>query len=191
MFSLNMILDDCNHCMSEHRYNHTLGVVETAQKLAVYYGIDSYKAKMAAALHDCSRTADITEEQMQKLALRTAFTDEYPSQTNGVALLHALASEVLAREKYGITDMEILSAVRWHTTGRKNMTDIEMIVYSADMIEPQRHFEGVEGLRVFMYMGLERLTFECLKHTVMYLQDCKQKIHQCTLDAYEYLKKNA
>ncbi len=188
MFSYNMILRDLECRMKESRFRHTLGVVQTAEKLALRYNADRDKAAVAALLHDCSKTTDITEEQMYAIASRTLFKDEYPLQTKGEALLHALASEVIAREKYGVEDMEILSAIRWHTTGRIGMSALDMIVYSADMVEPSRKFDGVEKLRLLMNCGLERLTFECMKHCVSYLEQSGSEIHQTTLDSYNYLK---
>ena len=189
MFSFEMIMYDLSHTMSKKRFNHTCGVIETSERLAGYYGVDHYKAKMEAVLHDCSKTKDMTEDQMSKMAARTEFPDKFPSQIKGTNLLHALASEVLAREKYGITDIEILSAVRWHTTGCKDMNKLDMLIYSADMIEPSRKFGGVDELRNFMFSGIEKLTFECVKHTVRHLKDTRNDIHQSTLDAYNYLKK--
>ena len=188
MFSYEMILEDLKGSLSEHRFMHTLGVIQISEKLADYYGINVCKAKLAAALHDCSKQKCITEEMMREIALRTCFPDKYPHQTKGEALLHALASEVIAREKYGITDTEVLSAVRWHTTGCPDMKKLDMLIYSADMIEPSRCFDGVEELRSVMLEGIEKLTFECMKHTVLYLEQTQSRIHQMTLDAYNYLK---
>lgn len=190
MFSYDMILSELKEQMKESRFRHTLGVIEAAEQLALYYGADTEAARLAALLHDCSKTIDLTEADMCRLATETLFEDKYPLQTKGEALLHALASEVIARKKYGVQNKAVLSAIRWHTTGRVGMTALDMIIYSADMLEPSRCYEGVDDLRRLTDQGLERLTFECMKHCVLYLKHSGKEIHQMTLDSYNYLKEN-
>lgn len=190
MFSYDMILSDLKGRMKESRFRHTLGVVEVAEQLALYYGAEPKNARLAALLHDCSKVVDVTEADMHRLAAETLFEDIYPLQTTGEALLHALASEVIARKKYGVRNKDVLSSIRWHTTGRVGMTPLDMIIYTADMLEPSRSYDGVEELRQLMYQGLERLTLECMEHCVLYLERSGNEIHQMTLDAYNYLKEN-
>lgn len=190
MFSYDMILADLKGKMKETRFKHTLGVIKTAEELALYYGEQTDTARLAALLHDCSKLKDMTESEMERLASESLFPDVYPLNTLGEALLHAMASEVIARKIYGIQAQNVLSAVRWHTTGRTEMSALDMIIYSADMIEPSRSFEGVEELRCFAKCGLERLTLECMKHCVLYLERSGNEIHRTTLEAYNYLKEN-
>ena len=187
MLEFEEIMQDVKSQLKPKRYFHTLGVVITSAYLARLYGESIEKARLAALLHDCSRNG-ITEDEMLILAERSLFADEYKEETKGINLLHSVASEVVAREKYGICDREVLRAVRFHTTGRRNMTKLEMIVYSADMIEPSREYEGVEKLRRLERSGLEELTFACCGHTVDYLKAKNCSIHGATLDLYRWLE---
>ncbi len=186
MQSFEQIQEDLKQKLSQKRYQHTLGVVKTAGELAQKYGADVGKARLAALLHDCSR--HLSETQMRTLADKTAFADEYPEETLGEALLHAIASEVLARDVYGVDDMDVLRAVRWHTTGTRGLGDIAKIVYSADMIEPTRDYDGVNKLRVCTMLSLNEFTFMCCEHTVRYLKGRGQHIHGATVDFYNELK---
>ncbi len=186
MLEFEEIMQDVKSQLKPKRYMHTLGVVITSTRLARFYGENVEKARLAALLHDCSRNG-ITEEDMFILAARSLFYDEYRDETKGVNLLHSAASEVLAREKYGVCDREILRAIRFHTTGRRNMSKLEMIVYSADMTEPSREYEGVDRLRRLENSGIENLTLACCKHTVDYLESKGASIHGATLDLYRWL----
>ncbi len=97
----------------------------------------------------------------------------------------------MAKNKYGITDEEILSAITWHTTGKDNMTDLEKIVFCADYIEPGRTKQPhLEELRSIALSDLDMLTFRILEDTVEYLKakslDC---IDDNTITAYNFYKK--
>lgn len=186
MLSADEIKKELSGILNEKRYRHTLGVANTAVSMAEFYGVDAEKAEIAALLHDSSRA--LSEEEMRELAGKTLFPDKYPFELTGKELYHSIASEVLAREKYGVTDTDILSAIRWHTTGKADMTALEMVVYSADMIEPTREYDGVEDLRLLQDKGLKYLTFMCCKHTAEYLRSSGKHIHGSTLELYNDLK---
>ena len=99
------------------------------------YGEDIEKAQVAGLLHDCAkcipndkkiRMCKERQIEISKVELKSPF------------LLHSKLGAYLAKEKYGVEDPDILSAIMWHTTGRPNMTRLEKIVFTADYIEPQR-----------------------------------------------------
>ena len=107
------------------------------------------------------------------------------------SLLHGKVGAFVAKNKYGITDEEILSAITWHTTGKDNMTDLEKIVFCADYIEPGRTKQPhLEELRSIALSDLDMLTFRILEDTVEYLKakslDC---IDDNTITAYNFYKK--
>jgi nicotinate-nucleotide adenylyltransferase len=107
------------------------------------------------------------------------------------SLLHGKVGAFMAKNKYGITDEEILSAITWHTTGKDNMTDLEKIVFCADYIEPGRTKQPhLEELRSIALSDLDMLTFRILEDTVEYLKakslDC---IDDNTITAYNFYKK--
>ena len=71
------------------------------------------------------------------------------------SILHGLVGSIIAKEEMGICDEDILMAIRYHTTGRKNMSILEKIIYIADYIEPLRQFSGVEELRCLIEIDLD------------------------------------
>jgi nicotinate-nucleotide adenylyltransferase len=149
--------------LSKERYRHTLGVEQTAVKLAELYGEDPEKARVASLLHDCARCLDSAE--MRRLV------GERTGDTALRALMHAPAGAALARKKYGIQDDRILSAIRWHTTGHEGMTKLEKIVYLADFIEPNRAtYPGLEELRGEAFRDLDRAVRMAAESTMRYVR---------------------
>lgn len=145
------------------RYQHTLGVAETAVKLAESLGtVSPEKARLAGVLHDCGKY-------------------------EGDALTHAPLGAVIAREDYGITDEDILSAIRWHTTGRPAMTDLEKIIFVADYIEPGRdRAPRLEMLRKLAFTDLDKTIVCILEDTLSYLRNCGAFIDDSSLQTYNY-----
>ena len=149
--------------LSKDRYRHTLGVEQTAVKLAQRYGEDVEKARVAALLHDCARCLDSAE--MRRLV------GERVGGTTLRALMHAPAGACLAKQHYGVADEAILSAIRWHTTGHEGMTRLEKIVYLADFIEPNRsNYPGLEELRQAAFRDLDRAVRIAAENTMRYVR---------------------
>ena len=117
------------------RYEHTLGVSYTAMALAMRYGQDLDQAELAGLLHDCAKYFN-DEEIIKKCRKHGIEVSE--AELRAPAVLHAKYGAWLAKNRYGVSDPEILSAIRWHTTGRANMTTLDKIIYVADYIEPRR-----------------------------------------------------
>lgn len=156
--------------ISDHRMHHTAGVIETALLLAHRYGIDPGKAFLAALLHDCAKS--LSEAQLLELS-----DDPNPI----LPVLHAEAGAKIASSEYGIDDPEILQAIRLHTTGDRNMTGLDKIIYVADMIEPSRTYPGVEILR--QETDLDQLTLLALRQSISFVQKKKQTVHPATYRA--------
>ena len=122
--------------VDEDRYHHTLGVMFTAASMAMVWGEDLEKARVAGLLHDCAKCIPnkkkITMCEKNKIEI-TEF------ERNNPFLIHAKLGAFLAKDKYKVEDPEILSAIIWHTTGKEDMTLLEKIIYIADYIEPARN----------------------------------------------------
>jgi hypothetical protein len=89
-----------------------------------------------------------------------------------------------------LTDQEILDAIRFHTSGKANMSLLGKLIFVADMVEEDRNYEGVEYLReLFEKDDFEKCFIECLKEEVLHLLNKKQYIYKATLDAYDYYVK--
>lgn len=139
------ILERLKKTISLHRWHHTLGVADTAQRLAARFGVNPGKARLAALLHDCAKSLPYGE--MRKLVSENVpDTDEL--ELDAEPVLHAPAGMVLAKRDYGVKDPEILQAIRRHTLGGENMTAMDALIYVSDFIEPGRRvFPGLEEVR--------------------------------------------
>lgn len=153
--------------ISPKRYEHSLGVMDTAAELAGIYGCDVERARIAGLLHDCGKLTG------QKIG----------------SLEHAGVGARLISEKYGVTDSEIQSSILYHTTGRENMTMLEKIIYIADKIEPGRAYDGVDDIRKKAYNDIDGAIIDSLQNTVDYLGKIGVDVDGATIDTLSYLKK--
>lgn len=179
--------DIANHLktsMSGKRYQHTLGVAGTAKKLAEIHGADRDKAETAALLHDAAR--DFNHEYILQMCQKYNITaDEVEKAVPN--LLHAKIGAYMAGDIYGIKDSEVLDAIRFHTTGRKNMSILEKIIFIADMIEPGRDFPGVEDLRELAFKNLDKAVITGLDSTLRYVIERGLLIHTDSIEARNHL----
>lgn len=138
------IVKTLKNTLKESRYIHSLSVSDTAIELAQRFNVDEQQAKLAGILHDCAREIPTSSliEVAQKRQIKIGLIEEHQP-----ILLHARLGAIMAQEKYGIYDNDILDAIRLHTTGSADMTDLAKIIYLADMIEPHRQYESVNRLR--------------------------------------------
>ena len=126
------------------RYQHSLGVAETAVFLARRFGVDEEQAQVAGLLHDCARefrNEDLITEAEKRLIVVGDIERQMP------LLLHAYVGSRLVTEKYGVSDHAVEQAIWRHTVGGAKMTKLDKIIWFADMIEPNRDYPGVEELR--------------------------------------------
>jgi len=105
-------------------------------------------------------------------------------------LIHSFLGAEMARHDFDIEDEEILSAIRYHTTGRPNMSDLEKIIYLADFFEPSRKpFEGIETIRSLAYTDLNKAMDFALNHTIDYIGKKNRLVHPLSLEAADYYRK--
>ena len=127
-FKIEEIQEKLKNCLTYERYMHSLGVMEMAVKLAKEFGLDEEKAKIAGLLHDCAKC--LPKEELEKYIDTFEECEKLSTKT-----WHAPVGAIVAKKEYGVTDEEILSAIRWHTIGKKDMTDFEKVIFIADKIE--------------------------------------------------------
>lgn len=133
------------------RIPHVRGCEEEAARLAARWGADPERAALAAILHDCTKKEDLPEQL--RLCEKYGIIPDAVEQCSG-KLLHAKTGAAVAEREFGMPP-DVVSAIRWHTTGRADMTLPEKIMYMADYIEPTREFEGVDYLRALAYQDLD------------------------------------
>lgn len=170
--------------MDDDRYTHTLGVAYTSACLAMRYGYSHEKAYLAGLLHDCAKCID----NNKKLELCEKNHIEVNDVEKGNPfLLHAKLGSFLAKAKYEIDDEEILSAIRWHTTGHPGMTMLEKIVFVADYIEPNRKKQpNLDEVRALCFQDLDKGVKKILSDTLDYLHSKKDPIDEMTQQTYDY-----
>lgn len=128
IYSIDEIKEKLKNCLSYERYIHSLGTMEKAMELAVRFDVDIEKAQIAGLLHDCAKC--IPNEELENY--KETFDE---SEKLSCKTWHAPVGEIIAKKEYGVEDNEILSSIRWHTIGKKDMTNLEKIIFLADKIE--------------------------------------------------------
>lgn len=172
--------------LSYKRFIHTLSVAGTASSLAMCYGADLEKAETAGLLHDCAKSMDV--RKMQKVCEKAGLTVSSFEADSG-SLLHSKAGSVLAAEKYGITDPDMINAIRYHTTGRPGMSLLEKIIFVADYIEPGRFTaKNLPLIRRLAFSDIDGALMKILYDTLVYLNSTGLVVDPMTQKTYDYYK---
>lgn len=169
--------------LKESRYNHTLGVCEIALELAELNGISREKAEIAALVHDVAKNLS-REEMLEVIESNNIILSDVEKEN--MNLWHSIIAPIVSKEKLGITDEEILDAVRWHTTGKEDMSVLTKIIYIADMIEPGRSFPGLEDIRKETFEDLDKGVYTGLTHSIQFLLSKNLLIDENTIKARNY-----
>ena len=162
--------------LPEKRKTHVLGVILTAKRFAKFLGESEEKAEMASLLHDIAKYEDVGKYD----------TILPPNCTKDVA--HQFIGEHIARTVLGVTDVDILNAIKYHTTGRANMSTLEKIVYIADLIEPSRKYQMVTYLREVVENNFENGFKISVKEVLDFLKQGGNEIYYLTEECYNYYK---
>lgn len=172
--------------LSGERFGHTLGVRDWAQELAQRHGLSEEKAQLAAVLHDLAK--EIPLQHQIRLARRWNLL-KYPEDEETPYVLHGPLAAYWLEHYRAFHDREVNGAIAHHTLGYPGMSRLEMLIYSADLTEPNRFFPRVDFLRQALYDNLEKGTLACVEHTLNYLKRNKRKIHPLTFLTYEDLRR--
>ena len=171
--NIDLIKADLKEKLPKKRYEHTLGVAYTAAALAMCYGEDILKAELAGILHDVAKAKKSFELKDDMKEYIDPYTDgDYVALIADKApqILHAIYAPYLAKKDYKIEDKDILSAIRWHTTGKKDMTMLEKIVFVADYIEPNRKkLPDIDRIRTLSFHDISEAVKAIAKSTIEYL----------------------
>lgn len=173
--------------LNEKRYIHTLGTANCAKELAKQFGLNQDKAYLAGLLHDCAKC--FSNERLLDIIHQHLDVEE--CEMLNYKTLHAPVSAYIAETEFNITDKEIISAIRWHTLGKLNMTDFEKIIFIADKIEPNtRDKEYSDKIRELLSQdnGLNKALLKCYKETIKSLVKRDLKICLLTIEIYNKLQ---
>lgn len=171
--------------LPERRLKHSMNVSQCAVKLSEIYSYDMEKAKLAGLIHDCAKyfNDDQVEDSIKKFNIELDSLEE-----NNISLSHSVIGSYVIQETFNIKDEDIINAVRYHTTGRENMSILEKIIYMADLIEEGRKFPLVDKLRELAYNGsLDEALLLSFNNTIKFVMDNNQLIHPRTVSARNYI----
>ena len=179
---IEQLIESTRRELPRARFEHTLRVQKLAVKYAEQMGIDKERTSIAAILHDYCKfwSNEKLISWIRKYNLPNDLLDYHPE------LWHAPVGAEVAARHFGISDQEILQAIRYHTTGRPQMSQLEKIIFLADLLEPARRFPGVEELRALAANDFDQAIWKALDQTIGYLIEKQQKIYPLTLMARNY-----
>ena len=170
--------------LDDYRYIHSLGVAKSAKELAALYGADEEKAYTAGLLHDVMKNAS-PDEQLQIMEKADIILS--PCEKLNQKLWHAIAGAAFLKTELNITDEEIISAVRWHTTGKAGMTTLEKTVYLADFISEDRTYPDVDEVRRLAHISLESAIVYTQKYCIQKLLSQNMIIDPSSVECYNDL----
>ena len=171
--------------VSEHRFNHIERVAKTAKKYAKKLELDHYKAELSGWLHDLAK--ELPNEKLLEIAKENNIAlDEIDLHNPHV--LHARVGAILAKEKFGVDDSDVLAGIRCHTLAEPNMSKIAMVLYLADATEPNRERKFAAPIRkTFKEKGLEHAVLHAIDAKLSEVIKKAKKIHPLTVRARNWL----
>lgn len=165
---------------NEKRYNHTLGVIEMAVKLSKQYALSSEKCELAALLHDVTKQLDC-DLQAELLAV----VDDSQIIANR-ALWHSYTGAIYAEQVLGVSDRDVLEAIKYHTTGKLGCSDLAQVIYISDYLELGRSYQSVIDLRRYIgHVSLGELYRLVARTRIEYEISQGHSLHDDTKELYE------
>lgn len=149
--------------LSKKRYTHSLNVAHEAQRLAELYGEDPEKAYFAGLMHDVCK--ELPAEEQEELVRASSFAVSKEELVTK-PVWHGIAGAYFLQVRMGVTDPDVLNAVRYHTVGRAGMTRLEEIVYLADLISEDRTYDGVEQMRQLCLTSINAAMLEGIRFSI-------------------------
>ena len=167
--------------LSKKRYIHSINVSEECVKLAKIYGEDIEKAEYAGLLHDICKELPFEEQYDMVVESKFAVCRE---ELESRSLWHGIAGAYFIKKEFGIEDIDIINAVRFHTVGRAGMSRLEEIVYLADLVSADRDYKDVEKMRKLVYSDLEKAMREAFEFSIESVLKKGGTVPVCTVEGY-------
>lgn len=163
------------------RYQHSLNVADCARELAELNGVDPDKAYLCGLTHDVEKNAPLEEQKRYMEQLGDTLPDHVLQNPK---LWHAPAGAAFLRDELGILDADMIRAIKYHTTGRPNMSPLEKVLYVADYVSIERDYPGVERVRNAAYRNLDEALLIGGRFTLTSLLDRYRVINYDTFAMY-------
>lgn len=184
MYDHDFYLTELKKNVSNKRYEHSENVAKAAVKLAEIYGEDAGKARVAGLLHDITKEMT-TEEHLEILKKSNLPFENFEKVSPKV--LHGPAGSAYVKENFKINDKSILDAIRYHTTGRENMTLFEKIIFVADYISDERDFIDSPEVRKIAETDLNEAVLHKISTSIKKCVNFRRAIHPNTISAYNQI----
>ena len=161
------------------RFRHCRDVSQTAVRLAERWDADIEKARLAGILHDCAR--NLKGEELLKTSRQFGMIPS-PLELLQPALIHAPLGAIIAERRFGISEPQVLKAIRRHTTGAPQMTLLDKVIYLSDCIEPGRNFSGVRKIRDMAVEDLDAAVLLAYEHSILFVVANGGLLHPNTVE---------
>ena len=168
--------------LSPYRFNHRMCVADKARELAKKHGVDPDKAYIAGILHDVTKETDYAEQRR----LIEQFETMTDLEINNKKVYHQMSGAAFVQSELGIADSDIIGGIRYHTTGREDMTTFEMIIYLADFTSADRDYPDVDIMREKTDNDLLDGMLYSLSYTITSIVKQGRQIHPDTINCYNY-----
>lgn len=184
MYNIDEYVNLIKERLSPYRFNHSMCVAERAAELAEKYGIDTEKAYVAGILHDIMKEET---PEIQRLEIEADGTLMTPLEEHNKNVYHQMSGAAFVKNHLNIDDEDIIGGIRYHTTGRAEMSVFEMIIYLADFTSADRSYPDVEEMRRQTDNSLLDGMLYSLRHTIIDLADKNRQIHPDTLHCFNWV----
>ena len=162
--------------LSGHRLRHSLGVAQTAGRLAASHGVDPFLAIAAGLLHDWDKKlsgeglwAKAAEWDLPQLA---GERDERMTP-----ILHGWTAAASLPQTWDLPPA-VFQAIARHTIGAPDMSDLDIVVYAADMLEPGRGDDvQLATLRDLAAGELAPLFAACARQSCLWVIESGRYLH--------------
>ena len=167
--------------LDDYRYNHSLCVAEEAKRLAILYNEDVENAYLAGLLHDITKNFTIDEHLNIFSKFDIILSDV---EKRSIPIWHGISASAYVKHILGINEEKIISAIRYHTTAKSNMSLFEKLIYLADYTSADRNYPDVDVMRRLVNESIEEAMLYSLKYTIKDLISKDRAVHPDTLNAY-------
>lgn len=160
---IELLKEEIKEKLTEKRYLHSISVMNMCEKLAKKYNCDVKRAMLIGVVHDMAK--EMTDEEMLTYVNRNHISIS-ETEKNLPKILHGKIAGDFAKKKYDFDD-EMCEAIKYHTTGKENMTLLQKVLFVADKIDETRHYEGVEELRKLAFENLDEAIIKNIDETLI------------------------
>ncbi len=184
MYNIEELIKIVREKLSDYRFNHSVNVAKKARELAKLYHVDEDKAYVAGVLHDIMKeeNSDVQEKYIKAYGIHLTELEK-----NNKQIYHQMSGAGYVKTELGIEDTDILNGIRYHTTGRENMTDFEMVIYLADLTSAERSYPDVAIMRNEAEKSLFDGMLYALRFVIMDLASKNRAIQPDTLYCYNWV----